>query len=198
MITLTRFSQERQLQLQAIVDRDTRNGVCVGLCDYWLSQIKGAPEMPPAERLQLLRDNFARPMNHQRYYANLRAQHGREQARRQVGNQLGLRYHTDDTTIMRTHLGMSGIRARLAADIGWVGSAATWTLRFADGGGHAIAGFCGIGGQEPMLQLESHIFDPNLGEYTGPFRELDYILSDLLTRFPDYRTIVEVNRTTEG
>jgi hypothetical protein len=199
MITLTRFSQERQLQLQAIVDRDTRDGVCVGLCDYWLSQIKSHSDLAPAERLQLLRDNFGQIMNHQRHYAGLRDRRGREHARREVGDQLGLRYHTDDTAIMRTRVGIGGIRTKLAGDIGRVGAAASWTLEFADGTRHAIAGFCGIsGGPGPISHLRSHVFDPNIGEYVGPFRELDYILSDLLSKFPSYGTVTDVYRTTEG
>jgi len=199
MINLTAFSQERQLQLQAILDRDTRNGVCVALCDYWLAQIKNHPDTPPTGRLQLLRDNFAQIMNHQRQYAGLRARRGREQARQEVGSPLGLRYNTDDTAIMTSSVGISGIRTKLAADIGRIGSAATWTLQFADRTRHAIAGFCGISsGPGPISHLKSHVFDPNVGEYVGPFRELDYILSDLLRRFPIYGTVTDVYRTTEG
>jgi hypothetical protein len=172
--------------------------VCVALCDYWLSQIKAHPDVPPAERLQLLRDNFVQIMNHQRHYAGLRARRGREQARQDVGSPLGLRYNTDDTVIMSS-VGISGIRAKLAADIGRIGSAATWTLEFADGGRHAIAGFCGVsGGPGPISHLKSHVFDPNIGEYVGPFRELDYILSALLSEIPRYRTVTNVYRTTEG
>jgi len=198
MYTLTRFSQGEQLRLQAISDATTRRGVCVGLCDYWLSRIKANPEMPPDERLGLLRGNFSRVMNDQRQYAGLRARQGRERARQQVGSRQGLRYSADDTAIMRIHVGMNGIRAKIAEDIGRIGAAATWTLRFRDGGGHAIAGFCGVSGRQPISHLRSHIFDPNIGEYVGPFRELDYILSDMMSRVGKYSTIVEVHRTTEG
>ena len=197
MSTLTSFSQAAQLQFQA-VDDATRNGICVGLCDFWLSLIKRFPEMPPDQRLQQLCDNFEQPMNHQRNYAYLRRQYGRGPAREQVGRELGLNYDTENTMLLRVCLDMSSIRAKLAADIGCIGSGATWTLRFSDGTGHAIAGFCGVEGQEPIMRLTSHVFDPNIGEYAGLFPELDDMLFDLLSKFPLYQTIVEVNRTTES
>jgi hypothetical protein len=79
-----------------------------------------------------------------------------------------------------------------------MGVGATWTLRFFDGTGHAIAGFYGMFSptgniHHPRLFL----FDPNIGEYRGDLSDLDAMLRDLLTRFPIYLTVVEVRRTTD-
>lgn len=197
MITLDRFSQGAILQSLPFSDYLTRNGICVALCDYWLAMIKDQPNESPAARLERLhRQHFAQAMNHQRQYAVVRAQHGREEGRRMVGQQVGLNYH-DQTMIMRALIGIRGIREKMAADISRIGAAATWTLRFADGGGHAIAGFCGLSGQQPYMKMRLHVFDPNIGEYTGELQELDAILNDLLNKFPDYQTITDVHRTSE-
>jgi len=196
MITLTSFSQGSLLS-RAVTDPITRNGVCVALCDHWLSRIKQRPNEAPERRRLELEQSLAQIIRYQRSYAIQRSQYGRTEARHQKGQQLGLKY-TDQTTIMRVMIGMQGIRQKLAADISHVGSAATWTLRFADGSGHAIAGFCGISGQEPIIKLKLHVFDPNIGEYIGELTELNAILNDLLTKFPNYQTVTEVCRTTEG
>ncbi len=196
MITLDPFSQGRILQAMPLTDAVTRNGICVALCDYWLALIKMDPNESPSSRLQQLVQYFPQAMNHQRQYSVVRAQHGRNEGRRMVGGQVGLDYN-EQTTLMRAMVGMRGIREKLAADISRIGAASTWSLRFMGGGGHAIAGFCGLSGQQPYMKMRLHVFDPNIGEYTGELRELDTILNDLLTRFPLYQTVTDVHRTSE-
>jgi len=196
MITLTAFSQGSLLS-RTVADPSTRNGVCVALCDHWLSRIKQHPTEPAPRRCLELAQALSKIILYQQSYAIQRRQHGRIEARHQIGQQLGLEY-ADQTTIMRVAVGMKGIRQKLAGDISHAGSAATWTLRFADNTGHAIAGFCGISGQEPIIRLQLHVFDPNIGEYIGQLAELDGILNDLLTKFPKYQTVTEVCRTAEG
>jgi hypothetical protein len=196
MITLTPFSQGALLR-DAATDPITRQGVCVALCDYWLTLIKRNYNASPSDRLRQLQTSLSDIIKHQQRYAHLRAQHGREEARRQVGDRLGLDYN-DQTMIMKAPNGMSGIRQKLAADIHFPGAAATWSLRFANGHGHAIAGFCGISGKQPIVKFRLHVFDPNIGEYIGELQELDEILRDLLNKFPKYSTVEGVHRTTEG
>jgi hypothetical protein len=135
---------------------------------------------------------------HQKHYNFLRNQLGREEARRKVGSPLGLAYE-DQTTILRARNGMHGIRAKLGADLGEPAAAATWTLRFPDGNGHAIAGFRGlVSVSRTVHRATVHIFDPNIGEYAGELADLDPILTDLFAKIPDYATITEVSRTSEG
>lgn len=195
MSTLTDFSQGTLLR-NTVTDPLTRNGICVALCDYWLKLIKTSPSESPADRLLKLRAYFIRAMQHQRLYSGLRSQHGREEARRQVGAQLGLNY-SDQTMILRTFVGMGGIKQKLGQDLSRIGAAATWTLRFADGGGHAIAGFCGLSGQPPIMRHRLHIFDPNIGEYEGTVQELNDMLDHLFRAFPMYATVTGVHRTSE-
>ena len=195
MSTLTSFSQGALLS-NTTTNPLTQHGICVALCDYWLTLIKNDPDAAPSDRLQQLQQYVPQAMNHQRTYARLRQQHGREEARRQVGAPLGLQYD-GQTMVMKEFLGMSGIRHKLAADLRTVGSAVTWTLRFADGSGHAIAGFCGLSGQQPILKYRLRLFDPNIGEYEGTLQELDVMLDNLL-RHPMYRTVTGVHRTSEG
>ncbi len=197
MFALEPFSQGSLLRRYP-TDPITQGGVCVALCDYWLSLIKADYAVPAADRLRQLQHNFPVVIRHQRHYANLRAQHGREEGRRKLGQKLGLDYDPDKTLVERRFVRMEGIRKKIAADIGVVGTGATWTLRFADGSGHAISGFCGIAGQEPILTMRLHLFDPNIGEYGGQLSELDDMLQDLFTRFPFYQSIVALHRATEG
>ncbi len=175
-----------------------RNGVCVALCDHWLNIIKRHPDLPSVNRMRMLAQRIPEALRHQQMYGQLRDAVGRNQARREVGAGLGLNYE-EQTTIMRAFVGMAGIRAKLAADLGRIGAAATWSMRFAGGGGHAIAGFRGLASITANMHRASiHIFDPNIGEYTGELTDLDAILSDLFGRFPLYATVNEVHRTSEG
>lgn len=192
MSTLTPFSQS-----ELVAGTTQRKGICVALCDLWLRLIKLNPGEDPHGRLGQLRLMIPQALHYQDNYAGLRAIRGRTAARQQVAGNLGLHY-VEQTTVSRRQSGMSGIRQKLASDIGYPGAAATWTLEFEGGSRHAVAGFCGIGGQEPILRLILHLFDPNVGEYRGELRELNSILDDLLGRFPVYHTVKSVCRTWEG
>lgn len=194
MFQLEPFSQAHLLRNET--DPDLRGGVCVALCDHWLNAIKARPGAAPAGRLNALAGNYGSIAAYQKQYGQHRAQSGPEQARRDMGQQLGHDFH-QHTTIMPALIGQTGLRQRLAADLGQLGAAATWTMRFADGTGHAIAGFYGmISKLANMHQMSLHVFDPNIGEYHGSLRDLDSMLGDLLNRFPLYRTVTEVRRTT--
>jgi hypothetical protein len=196
MFSLARFSQSEQLRHET--DPVLRQGVCVALCDYWLKIIKRLPDVPSVNRMRLLAQQMPDALRHQKRYNFMRDMLGREEARRRIGSPLGLAYE-DQTTILRACNGMHGIRARLAADLDDIGAAATWTLRFPDGSGHAIAGFRGLVSVLRTVHRASvHIFDPNIGEYAGELADLDPILTDLFAQIPDYATIVEVSRTSEG
>jgi hypothetical protein len=196
MFTLAPFSQD--VHLRSVKDPVLRNGVCVALCDHWLTIIKRFRDLPPVNRMRMLAQRIPEAFRHQQAYALRRAAVGRDAARREAGARLGLDYEAQ-TTVMRACVGMVGIRARLAADLGRIGAAATWSMRFAGGGGHAIAGFRGlvpVSGNVHRVSI--HVFDPNIGEYAGELGELDAILADLFGRFPLYATVNEVHRTTEG
>jgi hypothetical protein len=196
MFTLSPFSQDAHLH--AVKDPVLRNGVCVALCDYWLNIVKRYPDLPSVNRMRMLAQRIPEALRHQKAYGQLRGAVGRNEARRQVGAGLGLNYE-EQTTIMRAFVGMAGIRARLATDLDRTGAAATWSLRFAGGGGHAIAGFRGlIRVTGNMHRASVHIFDPNIGEYAGELTDLDAILADLFGKFALYRTVNEVHRTSEG
>ena len=196
MYTLTRFSQGDLLQLH-LTDSVTSQGVCAALCDHWLQLLKTDLGAPADRRLQRLQENFPSIIQHQRTYALLRAQLGRERAREQVGEDIGLDYE-GQTMVMKCSAGLQGMRSRMAADIGIPGRGATWTLRFADGSGHVLAGLCNLIGQEPILQMQLHVFDPNIGEYIGAMSDLDDILQNLMSWFPLYHTVIGVHRTFEG
>ncbi len=194
MFTLAPFSQSALLRNET--DPDIRGGVCVALCDYWLADIKSRSNDAPRDRLNRLAGNYPTVAQYQKQYGQQRAQHGPQQARKQMAQQLGHDYH-QHTTIMPALIGAAGMRQRLAADLAGLGVAATWSLRFMDDTGHAIAGFYGmVSPLENMHRFQLHLFDPNIGEYVGGQRDLDNMLNDLLNRFPLYQTVVEIRRTT--
>jgi hypothetical protein len=196
MAKLARFSQDALLR--SVTDPVLRNGVCVALCDHWLEIIRRLPDVPPVNRMRLLTQKMPEVLRYQKTYAGMRGPLGRNEARRQMGAGLGLDFE-EQTTIMRRFNGMAGIRAKLAADLGQIGAAATWSMRFSGGGGHAIAGFRGLVSVTGNMHRASlHIFDPNIGEYAGELDELDAILTDLFAKFPLYATVTEVHRTSEG
>ncbi len=197
MSTLTDFRQSSLLRLHA-TDPITRQGVCVALCDYWLSTIKADHHQSAEERLDRLGDVFPQIMSHQIRYANLRAQHGRNNARRTVGRDVGLQYDTDKTIVTRRLVGLQGIRDRITRDLACPGVGATWSMRFATGGGHAIAGFYSARQTYKQIQLVIHLFDPNIGEYIGHTGELDDMLRHLMTRFSMYAGVTSLHRATEG
>jgi hypothetical protein len=195
MFQLEPFSQSVLLRHES--DPDIRNGVCVALCDYWLADIRARGNDPASRRLARLAGRMPAVGQYQKQYGQQRAQQGPTQARRDMGKQLGHDYR-EHTTIMPAMVGAVGLRQRLAADLARAGIGATWTLRFADGTGHAIAGFYGIvSPTEKLHYFRLFLFDPNIGEYTGELRDLDSMLKDLLTRFPLYLTVTEVRRTTD-
>lgn len=196
MYTLAPFSQEHHLR--SVTDPVLRNGVCVALCDHWLTIVKRYPDVPSVNRMRLLTQRLPEALRHQQAYAALRATVGRNEARREVGARLGLDYE-EQTTIMRACVGMVGIRAKLASDLGRIGAAATWSMRFTGGGGHAIAGFRGLVSVTGNVhRAVMYIFDPNIGEYVGELSDLDAILTDVFGKFPLYATVNEVHRTSEG
>ncbi len=195
MFTLTAFSQSTLLQGET--DPDIRNGICVALCDYWLSDVKQRSRDRPEDRLNRLAANYPTIAQYQKQYGQQRALHGPEHARRQMGQQLGhdFRQHT---TIMPAMLGAAGIRQRLAADLKGFGTGATWSMRFPDDTGHAIAGYYAMITKGTNINIASlRLFDPNIGEYVGGLHDLDSMLADLLTRFPLYLTVCEIRRTTD-
>jgi hypothetical protein len=195
MFQLANFSQSALLKNEP--DPEIRKGVCVALCDHWLAEIRARGNDPPAQRLARLAGLMPAVIQYQRQYGQQRAQQGPTEARRAMGKQLGHDFR-EHTTIMPAMVGAAGLRQRLAADLAGFGVGATWSLRFPDGTGHAIAGFYGMFTRlgkihEPRLFL----FDPNIGEYKGELSDLDAMLKDLLTRFPIYQMVVEVRRTTD-
>src|SRR5512142_3020416 len=105
-------------------------------------------------------------------YGRRRAQVGPTVARRESGAKHGIDYE-EQTTISRAYLDMGAIRQKLAGDLARLGAAATWSLRFRQGG-HAIAGFHGLATVTSNIHAtRMHLFDPNVGEYTCELRELD-------------------------
>ena len=196
MATHTPFSQADLLS-RTVTDPLTQNGICVALCDYWLAMIKRTPDEPPADRLAQLERYLPLAMQHHRTYAQDRARHGRSPARQRVGASVGLQY-TDQTMLMRLNIGLDGIRTILRRDLSRPGAAATWSLRFSGGGGHALAGFCGLGGRDPIYHYQLHVFDPNYGELVGTLQEMDTMLQTLFDAFSLYRTTLHVYRTSEG
>jgi hypothetical protein len=195
MFQLEPFSQSALLRNET--DPDIRNGVCVALCDHWLVEVRRHGNDLPRQRLASLAGMFAQIAQYQKQYGQQRAQQGPTQARRAMGQQLGHDFR-EHTTVMPAMVGAVGLRQRLAADLAGMGVGATWTLRFADGTGHAIAGFYGMFTRTGNIhQPRLFLFDPNIGEYRGGLEDLDAMLRDLLTRFPIYLTVVEVRRTTD-
>jgi hypothetical protein len=195
MIQLTPFSQAALLQA-ASVEGPASYGVCVAMCDRWIALLRKDRKETPELRLRKLQAALPQIVEYQNEYGDLRAVLGREAARTQMAAGVGIDYE-QQTTVLKIFIGMEGIRRRLAEDLKSIGAAATWSMRFQDGGGHAIAGFCNLAGQEPMLRMQMHVFDPNIGEYVGDFGDLDGILADLFNRFPLYNTTIEVHRTHE-
>lgn len=203
MVTLAEFNQECQLLLHE-TDEITRKGICVALCDDWLALIKNNYALTPEERMERLRSGFAESMAQQREYAHLRRVHGREEARRRLGHQRDLDYEFDKTQVFRVVGGGDILRAvpefwnTIKRDIDHVLAAATWTLRWENQSGHAIAGFCGAVPVAVGVELVLHIYDPNLGEYTGDFNSLSAIFSDMWAKIPAYENVVSIHRASES
>jgi hypothetical protein len=182
--------------LRAETDAELRAGICVALCDIWLQSFLSKPKVDAHHRMAFLATSMAEAKAHQKSYNQLRTTQGRDEARRTVGQQRDLDYDAQ-TTVVRLNVGMDGIRDKIASDLSAFGSAATWSLRFAKGGGHAIAGVNRIESKTGNIWKSfAHIFDPNIGEYVGPFASLPEILTDLFQKFPIYADTAEVHRTT--
>jgi hypothetical protein len=195
MYSLTPFSQG--VLLFDVTDPELQAGICVALCDYWLNDIKRSSGDPPGGRMRRLAANLPGALSYQQTYLREREQAGPEQARRTMGATLGHDYEPK-TTLVRAFLSPAEIRGKLAGDLGQIGAVATWSMRFLEGGGHAIAGFRGLVSLSPKMHRASlHVFDPNAGEFTGEAGDLDANLTDLFNRFPIYSRISEIRRTTE-
>jgi len=105
--SLTGLSQAASLAGEQ--DPEVRRGICVALCDFWLESIRGQPNRSAGQRLQALAAKCALAVQHQKDYSQLRQEHGREAARRQIGERLSLAYE-EQTTIMRVAVGIPGIK----------------------------------------------------------------------------------------
>lgn len=199
MFTVESFSQGQLLS--RIPDPSARGGVCVALCDFWLQSIKGdRPANPtsPRARLGALAGRLNEAIAHQDLYGRRRAQIGRFPARAEAGRRVGLDYE-EQTTIVRASVGMSGVLAKMSADLKNIGAGATWSLRFSNGEGHALAGFSGlISVTNTIHRRQLYIFDPNIGEYTGTILDFADILKDIFKHDPLYMTVVEVSRISEN
>jgi len=190
--TLTSFQQGRFLDA---TDPETRDGVCVALCDLWLKSLFEAPGAAPRQRVQALAVDFSRAEAHQRRYGRLRDALGRDDARRHMGARIGIDYAEQTFVDMQLHAGRQGMRRKVADDLREPGAAATWTMRFSGGGGHAIAGINRIEPRPYGLEFRIHIFDPNLGEYAGDYGSCGAIIEDLVRRIPLYATTAIFHRT---
>jgi len=194
MATLTPFDQATLLT--GVTDPVLRGGICVALSDRWLAFMKDNTYRNPRERLAALTAQRDAALLYQEAYAFLRDVKGREDARTELGRSVGHEYE-HQTTVMRLHIGMKGVRERMMADLGEIGAAVTWTMAIPGLGRHAIAGYRGLVSiMNNMHKASLHIFDPNVGEYVGELAQLDGILRDLFRRVPAYQGIMELTRTT--
>ena len=199
MVNLVPFSQSDHLRTRSR-DEMTRHGVCAGLCDDWLALITGNYPPTPERRMQRLAATFDSSMMQQRALWSLYRTYGREEGHRRAGVRRGVDYDFDKTQINRSVGGGTIERSlpefwnTIQKDIASVTSGAAWSLRLSDGRRHAIAGYCGYRRIAVGLQLTTHIFDPNIGEYAGDFGCLNEVLSDMRTRIPLYRTVNRIER----
>jgi hypothetical protein len=178
-------------------DPATRGGVCVALCDLWLESLFQAPAAAPRHRLQALAVDFGRAEQHQRRYGTLRAALGRNDARRHMGARVGIDYEAQTAVmVMAAHVGRNGMLKKISDDLRTPGAAATWSMRFAGGGGHAIAGFSQLERRPYGFDTRIHVFDPNIGEYVGPYASRAEIIDDLFAKIPLYATTEMFHRTT--
>jgi hypothetical protein len=185
------------LLLKGVTDPEVRDGVCAALCDFWLRAIK-IGNSSPDQRLRELTARLSEIIAHQKHYQRERAKVGPVAARQRVGRPLGLDFE-QQTSIMPACIGLRGVRERLATDLRPLGAAATWSLRFIDGGGHVMAGFSGLASiTENMHRQQISIFDPNIGEYVCAINEMDDVFRDIFRIIPAYARINEVRRVTVG
>ncbi|MEZ5582613.1 MAG: YopT-type cysteine protease domain-containing protein [Candidatus Competibacteraceae bacterium] len=204
MSTLHSFSQGELLD-RTTTDPEIRQGVCAALCAYWLSRMKVDSDNAPEHRLRMLENQIWPIIRQQQQYGRERRQHGRNAAQRNLGARQGLNYDPDQTVIaaippnLDAVAGMANLKQRFKADISRPGKATAWSLRFADGGGHAIAGFCNLTPIPNGFRYQLHVFDPNIGEYVGTLQEIDAMLDNLFRR-PCYQKlqIVEAHRILVG
>jgi len=192
-IKLTSFHQGNYLDSS---DPTTRGGVCVALCDLWLQSLFQSPDAAPRHRLQALAVDFGRAEQHQRRYGLLRDALGRNDARRHMGGRVGIDYDEETFVDMKAHAGRAGMLQKVSDDLRVPGAAATWSMRFAGGGGHAIAGFNRIEPQPYGFDTRTHIFDPNIGEYAGDYGSCAAIIEDMVRKIPHYATTTIFHRTT--
>ncbi|RJF87469.1 hypothetical protein D3874_10930 [Oleomonas cavernae] len=203
------YSQDRLLK-QSTTDKDLLEGICVALSDYWLYLMHKNPQQPPPERIAALKakDLFKEAMDHQRKYSKDRAQFGPVVSRGIAGARLGLAYDPEKTTIMRMpHDLIPGnpieqtpdqIIQQMMRDIAGIGSAISWSLRFANGqGGHAIAGATTLQSQSENMHMQvTHLFDPNIGELVGSPRDAKAMIEEIATFYTSDGLIIESVRRT--
>lgn len=172
-------------------------GVCVAICDFWIQRIQSRPDESSSERLSWLSQAgiFERILSYQYEYGLLRTDHGHVLAHETMDRaRFDQRTDLERTVVSRSSFGIAGIADILMRDLSRVGSAATWPIRFADGSGHAIAGFCNITGTQPILHKQFHVFDPNRGEFICDHDQVWSVLHDLLSASDVRSTISEVHR----
>ena len=193
----TRHDFRQEHLLKSVADPEVRGGACAALCDFWLRAIKTG-NASPDQRLRDLAGSFPEIIAHQKQYQRERAKVGPVAARQRMGQPLGLDYE-QKTSIMPACIGLQGVRDRLATDLRRLGAATTWSLRFIDGGGHAMAGFSGLTSiTENMHRQQISIFDPNIGEYVCQISEMDDVFRDIFRIIPYYSRINEVRRVAVG
>ncbi len=196
MYELHQFSQNALLVNET--DPVVKGGVCVALCRFWFEavlKIKDNPSLvPPDQRLRELGLGINSVIAEQRKYTMDRRVLPRSDAQQELGGRADLDYEPQ-TTISGGKVGPGEIINILARDLTRPGKAATWSLRFKEGGGHAIAGFSGLVSiTDNIHRTKIHIFDPNIGEFTGESGDFNQILNNIFNHYKDY-TIVEIHRT---
>jgi hypothetical protein len=191
---LTPFNQGALLA--GVADPQARGGVCVALCDRWLSLMKQANARSPEDRMDSLRKTLQASIGYQKTYGELRAAKDRDAARKHMGKKLGLEFE-GLTRVEKRLAGEAGMVARLARDVEAPGASMGWTLAF-PAGRHAIAAVHNVSSISTNIhRFTLHVFDPNLGEYVGTLQELPAIVADMFRRIPDYRLVTAIDRTED-
>ena len=180
------FSQSRMLG--QIMGQPQHPGICSALCYYWLNNFRRMPEEGAADRMSYLSrpSVFSAAMAHQSEYGRNRSMLGPEAAKVLSGASLGLAVDPDITGVFSTFQSLDEMLNILMRDI-HPGQAAAWSLRFASGGGHVIAGFCNIRRKGPQTyEFQAHVFDPNIGEVVGPHRHGLAMLKQIAQHYMGY------------
>lgn len=191
---LTPFNQGALLS--GLADPQARRGVCVALCDRWLTLMKQANARTPEDRMDSLRKSLQASIGYQKSYAQLRAEKDREAARKHMGKKLGLEFE-GLTRVEKRLAGEAGMVTRLERDVETPGASVAWTLAF-PAGRHAIAAVHNMSAVTTNIhRFTLHVFDPNLGEYVGTVQELPAIVADMFRRIPDYKLVTSIDRAED-